>query len=238
MAEESPRRALVVAAHPDDAEVGCGGTVAQWSQEGWEFFYLVTTNGAKGTDDPRLAPQELVAMREVEQRAAAAKLGAKDVFFLGYEDGELTYSRELLGRVTRVIREVRPTALFTHDPEVLIHVWNREEHRGAVQHSDHRCTGLVSLDAVYPTARDRLNFPEHIHEGLEPHKVEELYFWGSNQPDFEVDITDVQELKIEALLCHASQFPEGKAMFERWRDRWRSEDGRYRERFRKIVLGF
>jgi LmbE family N-acetylglucosaminyl deacetylase len=238
MADESPRRALVIAAHPDDAEVGCGGTQAKWAQEGWEVFVLVTTNGAKGSDDPRFSPQQLAAQRVVEQRDASKKLGAREVFFLGHEDGELLYTRELLGQVTRIIREVRPTAIFTHDPEVLIHSWGRDDYHGAIQHSDHRCTGLVALDAVYPTARDRLNFPEQIRDGLEPHKVEELYLWGSNNPNFDVDITDLEELKIEALLCHVSQFPDGSAMFDRWRDRWRGEDGRYRERFRKVIIGF
>ncbi len=236
--EQRPRRALVIAAHPDDGEFGAAGTIALWARDGWEFYYLLTTNGAKGTDDPKLPPERLVPMREREQQAAAEKLGARDVFFLGFEDGELTYTRELLGRVTRVIREVRPDAVFTHDPETLIQKFGREPHMGAVNHADHRCTGLVAVDAVYPTARDRLNFAEHLREGLEPHKVSELYLWGTNVPDFDVDITNVIDLKVEALMAHESQFPEGEAFFDRMKTFWRNDDGRHLERFRKVVLPF
>ncbi len=236
--DQTARRALVVAAHPDDGEFGAAGTIALWARQGWELHYLIVTNGAKGTDDPKLPAERLVPVREREQRAAAEKLGARDVYFLGYEDGELTYTRELLGRVARVIRQVRPEAVFTHDPEVLFQKFGDEPHVSAVNHADHRCTGLVTVDAVYPTARDRLNFPEHLDDGLEPHKVQEIYLWGANQADFDVDITDVHDLKIAALMAHESQFPEGEAFFERMKDFWRGDDGRYLERFRRVVLPF
>lgn len=239
MAEASaPKRALIVTAHPDDAEFGAAGTVAKWSREGWEFYYLLCTNGSKGTDDPNLPPEKLVPMREREQRAAAAAAGGKDVYFLGYEDGELVYTRELLGRVVRVIREVRPDAVFTHNPETLIMRFGDEPHFGAVNHSDHRCAGLVAVDAVYPAARDALNFPEQIREGLQPHKVSEIYLFGTNRndSDFAVDITDTLDRKIAALQAHESQMPEGEEFFDRMKTFWRDEDGRYLERFRKVVL--
>ena len=239
MAEETEnKRALVIAAHPDDGEFGAAGTIAKWAAEGWEFHYLLCTNGAKGTSDPNLPPERLVRMREEEQRAAAAALGARDVYFLGYEDGELVYTRELLGRVVRVMRTVKPHAVFTHDPETLIHTWGREPYQGAVNHSDHRATGLVSIDAVYPTARDRLNFPEHLDEGLDTHKVSEIYLWGSNTPNFDVDITDVVDRKIAALTAHQSQFPEGDKFFEQMKEYWRGEDGQMIERVRKVILPF
>jgi LmbE family N-acetylglucosaminyl deacetylase len=152
------------------------------------------------------------------------------VRFLGYTDGELVYSRELLGAITREIREFRPFAVYTHDPEPVI------INDGFVNHSDHRATGLATVDAVYPTARDRLNFPEHERAGLEAHKVRELYLWGSNAPNFDVEITAVLEDKIAALLAHASQFdPEG-GVVEQMREYWREPDGRYLERFRRVVL--
>src|SRR5712692_4834793 len=87
--EEGPKRALVIAAHPDDADFGAAGTAYLWTQEGWEFYYLVCTNGAKGSDDESITPAQLVEMRRQEQRDAAALLGVKDVFFFDYEDGEL-----------------------------------------------------------------------------------------------------------------------------------------------------
>src|SRR4051794_18304756 len=91
--DDGPRRALVIAAHPDDADFGAAGTAALWISQGWDFYYLVCTNGAKGSDDPSITRDELIAMRREEQRAAAKVLGVKDVFFLDYEDGELTPSR-------------------------------------------------------------------------------------------------------------------------------------------------
>jgi LmbE family N-acetylglucosaminyl deacetylase len=225
-----PQRALVIAAHPDDADFGAAGTAYLWSQQGWEFFYLECTNGAKGSDDESMQPAELIKLRRKEQRAAAARLGVKDVFFLDYEDGELTPSRPFLADVVRCIREIRPTAVFTHDPEAVI------VRDSFVNHADHRATGLVAVDAVYPAARDRLNFPEQIADGLQPHKVKSIYIWGSEKANFEVDITDVIGTKIEALKLHESQF--GEDFLRNILERWRTPEGRFIESFRKVTLAF
>lgn len=230
--EEGPKRALVVAAHPDDSEFGCAGTAALWSREGWEFYYLVCTDGSKGTDRRDLPRRELIATRREEQRTAARRLGAKEVFFLDWEDGALTYQRELLGQVVRYIRQLRPQAVFTHDPTVIFH------QEGFINHADHRCTGLVAVDAVYPAARDHLSFPEHLEEGLEPHKVQEIYCWGSNEANYAVDITEVLELKLQALLDHKSQFPNPEELVDWIRNRWKTEEGRYLENFRRTVMLF
>ena len=116
--DAQPKRALAIAAHPDDTEFGCAGTAALWSRQGWEFYYLICTNGNKGSDDPDMTPEKLAPIRQEEQRAAAEVAGVKDVFFLGYEDGELTYSRQLLGDVVRYIRQLRPYAVFTARPGI------------------------------------------------------------------------------------------------------------------------
>jgi LmbE family N-acetylglucosaminyl deacetylase len=225
-----PRRALVVAAHPDDADFGAAGTAYLWTREGWEFYYLVCTDGSKGSDDQSIAPAKLVEMRRDEQRNAAALLGVKDVFFLDNVDGELTSNRKFLGEVVRVVREVRPDAVFTHDPEAII------INDSFVNHADHRITGLTAVDAVYPAARDRLNFPEQIAAGLEPHKVGEIYIWGSERTNFEVDITDAIEAKVQALAAHGSQFEEEfiGALLERWK----TAEGRYVESFRRVAMAF
>jgi LmbE family N-acetylglucosaminyl deacetylase len=224
------RRVLVVAAHPDDADFGAGGAAALLALAGWEVRYLVVTDGSKGSDDPAFTPGLLVATREEEQRVAAAHLGVRSVGFLGFTDGELAYSRTLLGAITREIRSFRPYAVYTHDPEPVV------INEGFVNHSDHRLTGLATVDAVYPTARDRLNFPQQVAEGLQPHKVRELYLWGSNQPNCDVDITAVAAAKVEALLLHGSQFGGGDEFIELVRSRWRDEQGRMLERFRRVVL--
>jgi LmbE family N-acetylglucosaminyl deacetylase len=227
---QGPRRALVVAAHPDDADFGAAGTAYLWIREGWEFYYLVCTDGSKGSDDQSIAPAKLVDMRRTEQRNAAALLGVKDVFFLDHVDGELTADRKLLGEVVRVVREVRPNAVFTHDPEAII------INDSFVNHSDHRITGLTAVDAVYPAARDRLNFPEQIADGLQPHKVGEIYIWGSERANFEVDITDVIEAKIDALAAHSSQFE--KEFIGALLERWKTAEGRYVESFRRVAMAF
>jgi LmbE family N-acetylglucosaminyl deacetylase len=224
------KRALVVVAHPDDSEFGCGGTAALWSRQGWEFYYLVCTNGNKGSADPTMTPERLAPLRQEEQRAAARRLGVKDVFFLNYEDGELTYTRKLLGDVVRHIRRIRPYAVFTSDPETII------VRDSFVNHSDHRCAGLVAIDAVYPAARDRWNFPEHLEEGLEPHNVKEIYISSMDKGNFCVDITDVVDLKIQALLEHKTQFGDGTEFLQFVKERWRDESGRYLERFRRVVM--
>jgi LmbE family N-acetylglucosaminyl deacetylase len=228
--DNGPRKALVVAAHPDDPDFGTAGTAAMWTREGWEFYYLVCTDGSKGTDSREIKTEELIKVRREEQRDAASVLGVKDVFFLDYQDGELQYTRDFLGQVVRYIRMLKPDAVFTHDPTALFH--------GAefVNHSDHRCTGLVTVDAVYPTARDHLNFPVHAAEGLETHKALELFCWSSNEANFDVEITDVLDLKIEALLRHKSQFGDGEEFIRFVKERWKDEEGKSFERFRKVTL--
>jgi LmbE family N-acetylglucosaminyl deacetylase len=222
------RRALVVAAHPDDADFGAGGTACLLAQAGWEVRYLVVTDGSKGSDDLTMDGPQLVALRAEEQRVAAAHLGVLDVRFLGFTDGELVYSRELLGAVVREIRDFQPYAVYTHDPEPVI------IQDAFVNHGDHRLSGLATVDAVYPAARDRLNFPEQIAAGLQPHKVRELYLWGANTPNFSVDVTGVLEAKIEALLLHATQF--GPEIVPFMREHWRDEQGRSLEQFRRVVM--
>ncbi len=230
-AEGEFRRALVVAAHPDDADFGAAGTAALLSRAGWHVRYLVATDGSKGSDDPTFTPERLVATREQEQRDAAALLGVTDVRFLHFTDGELVSGdRAFLRAVVREVREFQPYAVYTHDPEPVI------IRNSFVNHSDHRATGLGTVDAVYPAARDRLNFPEQIAEGLHPHKVRELYLWGANETNFDVDITELLELKIQALLAHPSQFPTDDAFIEQMRTFWRDPDGRSFERFRRVVM--
>jgi LmbE family N-acetylglucosaminyl deacetylase len=227
--EDKPKRALVVAAHPDDPDFGAGGTAALWSANGCEFFYLVCTNGAKGSSDPTTNPADLVRARQDEQRRAAQALGVTDVFFLDHEDGELAPDRELLGEIVWHVRKLQPDAVFTHSTDMIVS--NRW-----INHMDHRATGLTAVDAVYPTARDALNFPEHLQEGLSPHKVRWIYIWGGNQPTLDVDITDVMDRKVQALLLHQSQFGAREGFLQRMKERWADEDGRFREKFQVVEL--
>jgi LmbE family N-acetylglucosaminyl deacetylase len=230
----SPQRVLVVAAHPDDIEFGAAGTIARWVSEGAGVRYLVVTRGDKGSDDPRADVAALMELREREQRAAAAEIGVEGVEFLDEPDGQVQASLELRERITRAVRAFRPEAVMTHDPTVLF--VNNEW----VNHPDHRAVGQSTVDAVFPTARDPLNFPEHLASGLEAWKVAELYLWSTNEANQVVDIGDTLERKVAALGHHASQFRAFDDI-ARWVRRRSEELGdrtgyRAAEGFRRVTL--
>jgi len=195
---EIPERAMVVFAHPDDAEIGSGGVVAKWIAAGCEVTYVLCTNGDSGTADRSLTPDELADRRAREQRAAADFMGVKHLVMLGYPDGELEDIRPFLGDVVRALRRYRPNIVFVHDPF----------RTKGFQHRDHRKAGIVTQDAVYPYARDHLHFPEQVTgEALEPHKVRELWFWGPDEPEIIVDVSSSIDRQIAALVRHESQVP-------------------------------
>ncbi len=206
------KRVLGVFAHPDDPEFFCGATFARWAAEGAEVTFLLATSGDKGSGDPDMTSERLALIREDEERCAAAKLGVKAVIFLRYPDGELTPSLALRRDIVRVIRMTTPDIVVTLDPTVF---WWGD--RG-VNHPDHRAVGEATLDAVYPTARDRLNFLEQERdEGLAPHKTKYLYISGTQSPNVKVDVTDYVETKITALYEHKTQIADMEKMAERLR---------------------
>lgn len=223
---------MVVMAHPDDPEFLAGGTVAKLAREGREITYVIVTNGNKGSDDPAVTSELLVPIREVEQRQAARVLGVERVEFLGYEDGELEDTRELRRSVTRQIRRWRPDLIITQHP-------NRTHANFPGWHRDHRITGGVVLDCVYPLARDRLAFPELLAE-CEPHRVREVYLIQWEQPQLLVDVAETIDLKLTAIGHHRSQVRDFKAMEARVRARAATQ-GRvmgygYAEGFDHVVL--
>jgi LmbE family N-acetylglucosaminyl deacetylase len=231
---DEQKRVLLVAAHPDDPEFSSGGTVALWVRAGIEVIYAVATSGDKGTPDRDMTGDRLSNIREDEQRGAAARLGVKEVVFLRFPDGELTPSLELRGAVTRLIRRYKPYAVMTHDPQTLF--YNNE----FVNHPDHRAIGQATVDAIYPTARDPLQFNDHIREGLEPHKVKEIYIFGTEQPNVLVDISTTMEDKIEALKLHVSQVGPAEELAQRIRTRSAAVGEphglKYAEAFKRIVM--
>jgi LmbE family N-acetylglucosaminyl deacetylase len=224
-------RVMVITAHPDDSEFGAGGTVAKLVKEGREVAYCIVTNGNKGSGDRAMTSDRLARIRAEEQRNAARVLGVERVTFLGYPDGEVEDSRDLRRDVAREIRRVRPDLVICQNP-------NRTYNLGA-SHRDHRIVGGVVLDCVYPLARDHLAFPELLPE-FEPHKVREVYVMQWNQPHVVNDITDVMDLKIKALACHASQFGDFAAVETRVRQRNRelgaAQGHAYAETFDRISI--
>ena len=192
---EVPRTAMVVTPHPDDAEISCGGTVANWIRQGTSVYYVLCSDGSKGTEDPDMTPERLAKIRYDEQLEAAKTLGVKEVVALGYPDGELEDTREFRGHLVRALRRFRPEVVICPDPY----------RRSFYFHRDHRIVGQVTQDAVFPYARDRLHFPEHEAEGLAPHKTGTLMFWGPEEIETYVDISESMDIKADALRCHRSQ---------------------------------
>jgi len=192
-----PVDVLVITPHPDDAEFGVAGTVAKWTREGKQVVYVVCTNGNKGTSDPDVKPETLAEIRQNEQRAAAEILGVREVVFLENQDQGLEDTPEFRKQIVRMIRRYRPQTVVTADP-----------YRRYIWHRDHRIAGQVTIDAVFPYARDHLAFPDLLEEGLQPHKVKEMLFWASENINFRSDITATFDLKLAALRCHESQMKE------------------------------
>ena len=209
--------AMIVTPHPDDAEYGVAGTVARWTREGKQVIYVVCTNGDKGTNDVNIMPERLVETREKEQMAAAKLLGVKDVIFLRQPDQSLEDTPLFRKKIVRLIRLYRPEIVVTSDP-----------YRRYIWHRDHRITGQVTLDAVFPYARDHLSYPDLLEEGLQPHKVQEMLFWASEDVNHRSDITDTFDLKIAALRCHKSQIePLDSPKWENW----------LRQRYKELAEG-
>jgi LmbE family N-acetylglucosaminyl deacetylase len=232
----TPKRVMGIFAHPDDPEFFCGATLARWAAEGAHLTLVLATSGDKGSSDLNITPAQLVAMREAEERAAAAVLGAQEVVFLRYPDGELQPTLDLRRDLVRLIRLKQPQVVVTCDPTVF---WFAS--RG-INHPDHRAIGAAVLDAVYPTARDHLNFPELLRdEGLTTHKVAQVYLAGTQTITKTVDVTAHVDTKIAALQQHKSQIADMAAMEQRVRERMidelSPEDApRYIERFHIINL--
>jgi len=232
-----PRRALVIAAHPDDIEFVVAGTVARWVRAGTRVRYVLATSGDAGSHRPGITREEVARIRQAEQRAAAQTVGVDGpdgVVFLGYHDCEVEPTLALRRDLVREIRRFRPDTVICFDPTRLF-VGDRY-----INHPDHRAVGQAALDAVAPTAAMPLAFPEQREEGLEPHRVKEVLVASPLDPNTWIDISDTIDLKIEALRKHASQFPEGWDPGDMIRE-WAAETGTkaglaYAEAFRRIVL--
>lgn len=200
---------LAVGAHADDIDIGCSGTIAKWIKEGAQAFYLVLTDGSKGSEDPKISDKELTKIRKSEQQKAADILGVRQVFFLDFVDGELENTPALRKQIVKIIRQIKPTTVICWDPTLYY-----DESRMFVNHPDHRKAGEATLDSVYPFARNARTFPELLDEGLEPHVVEELLLINFSKANYFVDISNTIDKKLEALAYHQSQFSDIKKFAE------------------------
>jgi LmbE family N-acetylglucosaminyl deacetylase len=227
-----PARALAVYAHPDDAEVSCGGTLARWAAAGARVEVVVCTRGEKGSSDPSVDPDALARARRAEVEAAGAVLGVAAHHFLDRPDGEIDNTADVRAAMVAVVRAVKPDVVVCPDPEAAFFGQSYFNHR------DHRVVGWAALDAVAPAAAN----PHYFPEAGDPHQVACVYLSGTLEPDVWVDISDSVEAKAEALLCHRSQLGETSewlrtAVRERAEQAGRAAGVAYAEGFRLLSLG-
>jgi LmbE family N-acetylglucosaminyl deacetylase len=209
---------MVIAAHPDDADFGPAGTAAGWIDAGSVGWLVCCTSGDQGGEDPDADPLKLAALREREQRAAAAVVGYAGVTFLHQPDGALANDLALRELLVREIRTFRPDAVLATDPETIFH------DGGGINHTDHRAAGIAAVDAVYPAARNPMSFPSLARDGLAAHAVRRLYLFWSERADAWIDVTATLQRKLDALAEHRSQITDQDRLANRIRE-WAAEEG-------------
>ncbi|HVT41937.1 MAG TPA: PIG-L deacetylase family protein [Acidimicrobiales bacterium] len=232
MMEEAPGVVLAVYAHPDDADVACGGTLARWAKAGSAVHLVVCTDGGKGTPDPAVKPKKLAAERAAELEAASARIGLTSVENLGFPDGELTDSASFRETLVARVRALRPDVVCGHDPTAFFFGQSYFNHR------DHRIAGAALLDAVAPASA----LPHYFPDAGPPHQVATVLLSGTLEPDEWVDVGDTIEIKAAAVECHRTQFAgqegwAGDAVRRRAAEEGRRAGVAYAEGFRRLTLG-
>jgi LmbE family N-acetylglucosaminyl deacetylase len=241
--------AMVIGAHPDDDDFGAGATSALWVKQGKKVVWVVMTDGTEGSEVPSFPDLELMRIREQEQRMACEVLGVQAVEFLRFPDGHLVNNEAARKAIVRLIRQYRPRVVVTHDPTQYLFAPDPDEKpndTAYLNHPDHRTTGTIVLDAIFPYVGNPRSYRELLAEGLQPYKVHELYLFASAQANTYVDVTETIDLKGKGLLCHATQFGPEADMVSRVRERAaavakgakekKGLDMQYAEAFRRIKL--
>ncbi|MGP0031060.1 MAG: PIG-L deacetylase family protein [Acidimicrobiales bacterium] len=229
--DDLPEVVLAVYAHPDDADVACGGTLARWAKAGAAVHLVVCTDGGKGTSDAATEPASLAAVRAAELEASSTLIGVREVANLGYPDGELVDSEVLRGILVEWVRRIRPDVVCGHDPTALFFGQEYFNHR------DHRVAGITLLDAVSPGAA----LPHYFPGAGPPHQVGTVLLSGTLEPDVWIDVSDTIDLKAAAVECHRTQFADpngwaGDAVRRRAEEEGRRAGARYAEGFRRLTL--
>jgi LmbE family N-acetylglucosaminyl deacetylase len=227
MGHQLERRALVIVAHPDDAEFGAAGTVATWVREGWEVRYVIVSDGSAGggddaTDVGPAARRQVSATRQAEQRAAGEVLGLAGIDFLNYPDGQIQHTIELRRELVRRLRTYRPSRVIMLAPT---RIWE-PSYRIGLYHPDHIAVSDAAIGAIYPASQNPWDFPELLmEEGLAPHTVNEVWFVAAPNVNRWVDVSDVMDVKLDALRAHASQLARNFDEVEHWVRQWMGEAG-------------
>lgn len=225
----------MVSPHPDDVDFACAGTIASLVKEGNSVEELIVSDGSKGSHKTGFGGKKLAELRKVEQRNAGKVLGVRKVSFLGVVDGEVENTRDLRKKLVAFMRQAKPDVVVCPEPFLF------RFDRAGILHRDHRNTGEAVFDAVYPAVGNISFFPELLKRGLQPHNVQELWFWGSSKPNLVIDISKTIEQEIQALACHKSQIQDITILElrirKRTRETGRPKKMRYAEDFRVLKLG-
>lgn len=208
---------VAVGAHPDDIEFGCPVTLSNYKEKGFEIHYIIATNGENGFKVKSLSSKERIEIRKKEQLTAAAKVGAREVHFLGYKDGFLDYDDSLREKLTLLFKELKPEIVFSFDPA------NQEYDNINLNHRDHRNIAMAVFDAVFAAKNDFI-YPDKNGK----HRIEKLYFFGTHKPNLELDITDKLDFKLDVLSSFESQFPN----FDNFAKFFKEHIGRDSEKFK------
>ena len=223
-------RLIIVAAHPDDLETMCGGTVALLVQRGVHVFSVNCTLGDIGAEDPTLARPALATTRLAETEEAARILGIERTFNLGHHDGELVPDLTLRAQIARLYRVTAADTLWTFDP-----YWPGQIH------PDHRASGQAALDAYMPSKMP-LYRPEQLSEAdAQVGKLERVFLFATDRdPKLFIDISDIYETKLAACMAHQSQFPKGEEDLDWMKERdchfGEAIDVRYAEPFIQVEV--
>ncbi len=241
--------AMVIGAHPDDDDFGAAATSALWAKQGKKIVWVVMTDGAEGSEVPSIIDTDLMLTREQEQHMACEVYGVQAVEFLRFPDGHLTNNEAARKAIVQLIRKYRPRVIFTHDPSQHIFAPDPDEkpfRQASLNHPDHRATGNIVLDAIFPAVGNPRSYRELLAEGLLPYQVHELYLFFTEHDNTFIDVTETIELKAKGLQCHVTQFGPEANMLERVRQ-WAAETAKeakekkglemqYAEAFRRIKL--
>lgn len=231
---KSHQKILVILAHPDDPEFFCGATIAKWTKNHHDVIYCLLTKGEKGINKSFADQRDIVEIRKREQRDAASELGVSQIFYLDNEDGYLYSNISLRKEIVKIIRQIKPDVIVTCDPT------NFYIQDYYINHPDHRTTGQVVLDAIFPAAQNPLFFPELLNENLDPHEIKEVWITLAKEPNLRIDVTEFWHKKISALLYHKSQIGNEKKFIKRMMEKHTDDSDRnfprYEESFVRIVF--
>ena len=247
--KEHDYEAMVIGAHPDDDDFGAGGTSALWAKQGKKIVWVVMTDGTEGSEVPSLIDTEFMLTREQEQRMACETLGIQAVQYLRFPDRHMTNNEAARKAIVRLIRKYRPRVVFTHDPTQEFYApdpYEKPDETAYLNHPDHRATGNIVLDAIFPAVGNPRSYRELLSEGFPPYQVHELYLFFTGEDNTFIDISETIELKAKGLQCHVSQFGPEANILEMVR-KWGTETAKeakekkglemeYAEAFRRIKL--